>query len=111
MNMKSDTVVQSQRAWPLPGTQIAQAHLTWNEWMARQAAQFAGARYQALAPQAKHQTRSAISIIEYAAPRLTWPLPATQLPNARLIWLEWLETQSARSFGGQPRQGMPVLAA
>jgi len=111
MNTKTDTAVQSQSAWPLPGTQIEQAHLTWTEWMARQAAQFASARYQALAPRAKHQTRSATSIMEYAAPRLTWPLPATQLPNARLTWLEWLETQSAHSSAGQSTQGMPDLAA
>jgi hypothetical protein len=111
MNTNTDTAVQSQLTWPLPGTQIAQAHLTWSEWTARQATQVASARYQALAPQAKHQTRSAISIIEYAAPRLIWPLPATQLPNARLTWLEWLETQSARSSAGQSRQGMPDLAA
>lgn len=111
MNKKSDTAVQSQRAWPLPGTQIAQAHLTWTEWMARQAAQFAGARYQALASRAKRQMRSVFSVREYAAPRLTWPLPATQLPNANLTWLEWLETQSTRSSAGESTQGMPDLAA
>jgi len=111
MNTKNNTASQSQLAWPLPGTQIAQAHLMWTEWMARQAAQFAGARYQSLASRAKHQTKSAFSVTEYAAPRLTWPLPATQLPHARLAWLEWLETQSARSSAGQPRQRMPDLAA
>jgi hypothetical protein len=90
---------------------MAHARLTWAEWTARQIAQVASARYQALAPRAKHQTRSAFSIMEYAAPRLTWPLPATQLPNAHLTWLEWLETHSARSFAGESRWGMSDLAA
>jgi hypothetical protein len=49
--------------------------------------------------------------MEYAAPRLSWPLPATQLPHAHLTWLEWLETQSARSSAGPSTQGMPDLAA
>jgi hypothetical protein len=49
--------------------------------------------------------------MKYAALRLTWPLPETQLPNAHLTWLEWLETQSARSSAGQFTQGMPDLAA
>src|SRR5262245_42309911 len=111
MHMKTDTAVQSQLAWPLPGTQIAQAHLTWTQWLARQAAQVASARYQALAPRAKRQTRSTSSIMRYTAPHLTWPLPATQLPNARLTWVEWLKTQYARSTAEQPRQGMPDLAA
>ena len=111
MNTKNNTASQSQLAWPLPGTQIAQAHLTWTEWMERQAEQFAGARYHALASRAKHQTKSAFSVIEYAAPRLTWPLPATQLPHARLTWLEWLQTQSARSSAGESRQGMLDWAA
>ena len=111
MNTNTLAAVQSQLAWPLLGTQVPNAHLTWIGWTARQAAQIASAGYQALAPRAKHQTRSATSIIEHAAPRLTWPLPATQLPNARLTWLEWLETQSARSPAGQSTQGMPDLAA
>src|SRR5262245_39942191 len=111
MNTKTNTAAQSQLAWPLPGTQLAKAHLTWIEWTARQAAQIASARYQALPPRTKHQTRSATSIIEHAASRLTWPLPATQLPNARLTWVEWLKTQSAHSTAGQPRQGTPDLAA
>jgi hypothetical protein len=111
MNTKNNTASQSQLAWPLPGTQVVEAHVTWTEWTARQAAQVAGARYQAVAQRAKHQTISATSIMRYTAPRLTWPLPATQLPNARLTWIEWLKAQSTRSTAGQPRQGMPDLAA
>lgn len=111
MNTKTNTVTQTQLAWPLPGTQVAEAHLTWVGWTARQAAQVTSASHQARAPRAKHQTISATSITRYTAQRLTWPLPATQLPNARLTWANWLKTQSARSTAGQPRQGMPDLAA
>ena len=41
----SVTTAQPPSAWPLPGTQLPGAHLTWAEWVARLAARLARERH------------------------------------------------------------------
>jgi hypothetical protein len=95
MNAKVDTTTTSRLVWPLSGTQIAHAHLTWAEWTDQQAVHIASAQYLASARTVLDQSRSVMYIERDAASRLTWPLPATQFPNARLTWTEWLNAQSS----------------
>ena len=72
---------------------MAHAYLTWAEWIDQQAQQIANA--QRLAPALLGlEQKHALTSIDHGAPSLlTWPLPATQLPNARLTWSEWLNAQ------------------
>jgi len=47
-------------AWPLPATQMPNAHLTWAEWCARQAATEAAAEHIAAAEQIVRMAREPI---------------------------------------------------
>jgi hypothetical protein len=104
MNATISTIMQSQLAWPLPGTRIAHAHLTWADWTDQQAAQTAGARSLAPKPTGLEQGSSVLYVERGAASPLTWPLAGTQLPNAHLTWAEWLDAQSTGPTVRQPEQ-------
>lgn len=39
------TIASPQPYWPLPAAQVARAHLTWPEWVARLQARFASERH------------------------------------------------------------------
>ncbi|HKW22370.1 MAG TPA: hypothetical protein VJO13_13390 [Ktedonobacterales bacterium] len=41
------TIASPQPYWPLPAAQVAGAHLTWPEWVARLQARFASERHNA----------------------------------------------------------------
>jgi hypothetical protein len=88
---------------------MAHAHLTWAAWTERQARQIASAQYPA--PMALGQ-KTLLKSVEYdTSARLTWPLPATLLPNARLTWTEWRAAQSKGLTASQPEQGALERAA
>jgi len=95
--MTTQSNVQTQPAWPLPATQEPHAHLTWAEWAAQQATNIVHAQDQALTFPALDQRSIGARLDRRAAERLTWPLPATQAPNARLSWAAWLDAQSGRA--------------
>jgi hypothetical protein len=90
---------------------MAHAHLTWAEWTDQQAQQSTGAQPLAPALRGLEQKRSLTSIEHGATLRLTWPLSATQLPNARLTWSEWLDAQSRALAASRPAQGAFERAA
>jgi hypothetical protein len=111
MNTNIDTTTQSQLAWPLPGTHIAHAHLTWAEWITKQAANVASAHYVAPMPMGLDQQSTVMYLARGGESHLTWPLPATKLPNAHLSWAEWLDAQSNTPTAKQPGQGAFERAA
>jgi hypothetical protein len=85
---------QPQLTWPLPATREADAHLTWNEWTALQTASIARMQEHSLAAPTQNRREIVARLDRRMATRLTWPLPATLAPNARLSWAAWLEAQS-----------------
>jgi hypothetical protein len=97
MNTTNDTTRQHQFVWPLPGTKLPHAHLTWAEWVARQAATNSREQSAALAVPALTLSADQCSVRYLdvdATVHFVWPLPATQLPNAHLTWAEWLDVQA-----------------
>jgi hypothetical protein len=100
--MTTQSNVQTQLDWPLPATQEAHAHLTWTEWTARQTASASRTQRQASASFTLDQRGVVAHLARRSATRLTWPLPATQLPNAHLTWLEWLDAQSRKPSAARP---------
>lgn len=93
MTNRLDVRFQPHLTWPLPATREAHAHLTWAEWTAQQAASDTRRKLQV---PALDQHRPIARLDRTATARLTWPLPATLLPNARLSWAAWLDAQSRK---------------
>jgi hypothetical protein len=83
-------------AWPLAATQEAHAHLTWAKWTSQQSESVAHTRRQASASFTLDERGAVAHLARRTATRLTWPLPATQAPNARLSWAAWLDAQSRK---------------
>ncbi|HEY7021853.1 MAG TPA: hypothetical protein VH349_12100 [Ktedonobacterales bacterium] len=107
--MTTQSNVQTQLAWPLPPTQEAHAHLTWTEWTAQQAASASRTQRQAAASFTLDQRGVVAHLDRRTATRLTWPLPATQAPNARLSWVAWLDTQSHTPSAARPDAFEPTV--
>lgn len=97
-----NTTVDIERApaWPIPGTQAPNAHLTWAEFVDRQMAMRAsmspGKASEPAAPVAHYPQQPPVAVYPDvdtpAGPG--WPLPATQTPHAHLTWAEWLDAQT-----------------
>jgi hypothetical protein len=105
MNTTNSTPAQHEFVWPLPPTRLPNAHLTWDEWVAWQAATISSEQYAALAAPA--QTLPAEqSSVRYlgrgTTTHLAWPLPPTQLPNAYLTWDEWVAVRDKGAAVWQP---------
>lgn len=114
----SDTTAQPQFAWPLPATNLPNAHVIWAEWVAQQAANISSEQYQdsTAAFQALREPQSGVSYLDHptshdTAARFAWPLPATKLPNAHLTWAEWLNVQANGTVARQPEQTPATRAA
>ena len=113
MNTTNSTTTQHEFVWPLPPTQLSNAHLTWDEWVARQAATIStisSEQYAALAALAQTlpAEQSSVSYLgRGTTTHLAWPLPPTQLPNAHLTWDEWV---AVRANGAAVRQPEPAAS-
>jgi hypothetical protein len=105
MNTTNSTTTQHEFVWPLPATQLSNAHLTWGEWVARQAATISSEQYAALAAPAQAlpaEQSSASYLGRDTTTHLVWPLPPTQLPSARLTWDEWVAVWANGAAVRQP---------
>ena len=96
-----DTTMPLPPIWPLPGTRMSHARLTWAEWTGRQAANLVDLHECGLIPTRGDQQTSVALFERAIATRLAWPLPATQLPNAHLTWTTWLKCQPYGPAAGQ----------
>src|SRR4051794_33191464 len=103
MNGNFEITLQPHHAWPLLGTRMAHVRLTWAEWTVQQASQVARTRPLASATILDQQGTST-RLERGAASRLTWPLPATQLPSARLTWAEWRAARCNTPAANQAEQ-------
>ena len=94
---QNEVQAQLQPSWPLSATLEAHAHLTWAEWTAQEASVALTKRQEPAFPATNQRSlvaRLDRSLDRSTAERLTWPLPATLLPNARLAWAASLDAQS-----------------
>jgi len=107
--MTTQLDVRTSPTWPLAPTQEAHAHLTWTEWTARQAASVAHTQRPAYASFTLDQRDVVAHLDRRTATRLTWPLPATQSPNARLSWGAWLDAQSRKPSAARPDAFEPTV--
>lgn len=115
MTTTNSTTTQHQLVWPLPATRLSNAHITWAEWVARQAATLSSEQY-AAAPVVPAQTlpteqRSVRYLNRDTETRPVWPLPATQLPHAHLTWAEWVAVQAHGATDQQPEHAASQRAA
>jgi hypothetical protein len=94
----SETTPYTQPAWPLPGTMLPHAHLSWGEWVTRISEELP-----TVAPSTIEMAASEPDSIRYlehyaTMPTLpTWPLPATSLNNFRISWAEWVDNLTGAS--------------
>jgi hypothetical protein len=105
MNTTNSTTTQHEFVWPLPATQLPNAHLTWDEWVARQAVPISSEQSAALVVPAQTLPIEQCSVRYLdrdTTAHVIWPLPATQLPNARLTWDEWVAVQANGAAVRQP---------
>jgi hypothetical protein len=112
-NDTTNTISDPQFSWPLPGTLISHAHLTWNEWVIQMSKEPATASLPAIRTASSEP--DSIRYLEQHATTTTlptWPLPATSLPRFRSTWAEWVEMlNGAASSRPSQAQETPSRAA
>jgi hypothetical protein len=94
----TDTNSVLQLAWPLPGTLLTHAHLTWDEWVTRMAEELPSVSVSAI--RTASGVPDSIRYLEQntaVATLPSWPLPATGLPNFRISWAEWVDMLTGAS--------------
>jgi hypothetical protein len=95
MNATSDTastISDSQVGWPLAGTLLPHARLSWDEWVIRMSKEPATVSLTAVRTVSGEP--DFIRYLEQYATTTTlpaWPLPATGLPGFRIRWCDWVE--------------------
>jgi hypothetical protein len=112
-NASHDMTTQPQDGWPLVGTKLRHAHLTWAEWILKQAAVMSS--WQCMMPAASRETLpvgdSLVLSLERRTELTIWPLPGTQLPHAHLTWVEWVDLPASATITEQPAQVTSKRAA
>jgi hypothetical protein len=89
-NDTTNTISDPQIYWPLPGTLLSNAHLSWNEWSIRLSKEPAADSFAAIRT-ASSEPDSIRYLEHHGTTTLpAWPLPATGLPNFRISWAEWV---------------------
>jgi hypothetical protein len=112
-NASHDMTTLPQDTWPLAGTKLPHAHLTWAEWILEQTAIRSSQQY--MMPAAIRETLPAghglVSSLERGIAPTIWPLPGTQLPHAHLTWTEWVDLLANGTTTEQPAQVTSKRAA
>jgi hypothetical protein len=114
MNTTASTTIQPGLVWPLLTSRYPNAHLTWTEWLAYQAATSPSEQSESPAVTAQPRPahlRSRTHLNDDATARLDWPLPGTKVPNGRLTWTEWLTYQARGLAVREPEPAAPERAA
>ncbi|MGO8950319.1 MAG: hypothetical protein ACLQUY_22200 [Ktedonobacterales bacterium] len=106
-------ITQPQDVWPLAGTKVPHAHITWAEWILKQAAIMSSRQY--MMPAASRETlpveHGLVISLECGIAPTTWPLPGTQLPHAHLTWVEWVDLPANGTITERPVQVSSKRAA
>lgn len=106
MNTAPNATVPDQFVWPLLGTSLPHAHLTWSEYLVWQATHLPNSPDSVLPMQLSSPEIAQTSIPflnSGTAQWFVWPLPATYLPHAHLTWAEWIAHQAERTNSRQPK--------
>jgi hypothetical protein len=112
---KYDTELAIKLDWPLAGTKIHNARLSWRQWVASLPERYSAEEHQQRmeVTEARAEESGRVSYLDRAGKdTMRWPLPSTYLPYFRMSWMKWVdEVKGARDAAGHDEKGMPSPAA